>query len=189
MKQVTIDSGTQGELDGSATGCLSAVGAGVDHETESLWITAVIQALRTGFSCLCAVDPSAYVAFPPARSSRVESPSSPLLDTLDHFLHQVVGDPEVEQDFYGTTTPEEMISAPCSEAATPSTGLPAVIPATRSDTYRRSLAADARDAQSSAFLNQADISTRQRLCLLWKRFDQPTNLRGRNSKTQFGSNA
>ena len=110
MKQVTIDSGTQGELDGSATGCLSAVGAGVDHETESLWITAVIQALRTGFSCLCAVDPSAYVAFPPARSSRVESPSSPLLDALDHFLHQVVGDPEIEPKFYGATTPEEIVS-------------------------------------------------------------------------------
>jgi len=40
----------------------------------------------------------------------VESPSSPLLDALDHFLHQVVGDPEVEQDFYGATTPEEMVS-------------------------------------------------------------------------------
>ena len=39
----------------------------------------------------------------------MESPSSPLLDALDHFLHQVVGDPEVEQDFYGATTPEEIV--------------------------------------------------------------------------------
>jgi hypothetical protein len=40
----------------------------------------------------------------------VESPSSPLLDALDHFLHQVVGDPEVEPKFYGATTPEEIVS-------------------------------------------------------------------------------
>jgi len=40
----------------------------------------------------------------------VESPSSPLLDALDHFLHQVVGDPDVEPKFYGATTPEEMVS-------------------------------------------------------------------------------
>ena len=73
---------------------------------------------------------------------------------------------------------------PCLEAAAPSTGLPAVIPVTRSDTYKRSLALDAKDTESSAFLNQAEIGARQRLCpsiplrLLLKHPDRLTNLRG-----------
>ena len=41
MKQVTIDSGTQGELDGSAVGCLSAVGAGLEHWIDPLWDSAI----------------------------------------------------------------------------------------------------------------------------------------------------
>ena len=37
--------------------------------------------------------------------------SSPqLLDALDHFLHQVDGDPEFSRDFYAATTPEEMVA-------------------------------------------------------------------------------
>ena len=40
----------------------------------------------------------------------MESPSLPLLDALDHFLHQVDGDPGLERDFYGATTPEGMVS-------------------------------------------------------------------------------
>ena len=106
----SFGSGAQCELDGTATGYLSAVGTGLDHDTESLWITNVIIALDAVFACLCAVNPGDCVAFPPSWSSRVESPSSPLLDALDHFLHQVVGDPAVEQDFYDATTPEEIVS-------------------------------------------------------------------------------
>jgi hypothetical protein len=33
----------------------------------------------------------------------------PLLDALDHLCHQVDGDPDVESDFYGASTPEEMV--------------------------------------------------------------------------------
>jgi hypothetical protein len=33
----------------------------------------------------------------------------PLLDALDHLCHQVDGDPDVERDFYGANTPEEMV--------------------------------------------------------------------------------
>ena len=34
----------------------------------------------------------------------------PLLDALDHLCHQVDGDPEVEEEFYGATTPAEMVA-------------------------------------------------------------------------------
>lgn len=40
----------------------------------------------------------------------MDSSCSPLLDALDHFLHQVDGDPELESYFYGASTPEEMVS-------------------------------------------------------------------------------
>lgn len=33
----------------------------------------------------------------------------PLLDALDHLCHQVDGDPDVERNFYGANTPEEMV--------------------------------------------------------------------------------
>ena len=36
--------------------------------------------------------------------------STPLLDALDHFLHQVDGDPEFEHEFYAATTPQEMVA-------------------------------------------------------------------------------
>ena len=36
--------------------------------------------------------------------------SPPLLDVLDHLCHQVDGDPEVEEEFYGATTPDEMVA-------------------------------------------------------------------------------
>ena len=36
--------------------------------------------------------------------------TQPLLDALDHLCHQVDGDPEVEQEFYGAETPEEMVN-------------------------------------------------------------------------------
>ncbi len=36
--------------------------------------------------------------------------SQPLLDVLDHLCHQVDGDPEVEEEFYGATTPAEMVA-------------------------------------------------------------------------------
>ena len=44
-----------------------------------------------------------------AQSHSVNFCSTPLLDALDHFLHQVDGDPEFEQTFYGATTPGEMV--------------------------------------------------------------------------------
>jgi hypothetical protein len=34
---------------------------------------------------------------------------TPLLDALDHFLHQVDGDLEFEQEFYNAATPGEMV--------------------------------------------------------------------------------
>jgi hypothetical protein len=40
----------------------------------------------------------------------VESDSQPLLDALDHLCHQVEGDPAVEQEFYGATTPEQLVA-------------------------------------------------------------------------------
>lgn len=36
--------------------------------------------------------------------------SQPLLDALDHLCHQVDGDPDVEREFYGANTPEEMVN-------------------------------------------------------------------------------
>lgn len=36
--------------------------------------------------------------------------TQPLLDALDHLCHQVDGDPEIEQEFYGAETPEEMVN-------------------------------------------------------------------------------
>ena len=39
----------------------------------------------------------------------MDSRSTPLLDALDHFLHQVDGDPEFERKFYAATTPREMV--------------------------------------------------------------------------------
>ncbi|MFZ4803276.1 MAG: hypothetical protein ACOYLI_01275 [Synechococcus lacustris] len=40
----------------------------------------------------------------------MEQSSHQLLDALDHFLHQVDGDPEFERIFYAATTPAEMVS-------------------------------------------------------------------------------
>ena len=40
----------------------------------------------------------------------MDSCSTPLLDALDHFLHQVDGDPEFEHEFYAATTPGEMVA-------------------------------------------------------------------------------
>ena len=39
----------------------------------------------------------------------MDSGSTPLLDALDHFLHQVDGDLELEREFYAATTPAEMV--------------------------------------------------------------------------------
>jgi hypothetical protein len=39
----------------------------------------------------------------------VEKNLIPLLDALDHLCHQVDGDPDVEREFYGANTPEEMV--------------------------------------------------------------------------------
>jgi len=44
------------------------------------------------------------------RSSSVETYSQPLLDALDHLCHQVEGDPEIEEEFYGATTPEQLVA-------------------------------------------------------------------------------
>lgn len=40
----------------------------------------------------------------------MEHVASPLLDALDHFCHQVDGDPDFERIFYAATTPEEMVA-------------------------------------------------------------------------------
>ncbi|WP_411868204.1 hypothetical protein [Vulcanococcus limneticus] len=40
----------------------------------------------------------------------MDNDSQPLLDALDHLCHQVHGDPEIEQKFYGATTPEELVA-------------------------------------------------------------------------------
>ena len=40
----------------------------------------------------------------------MDSYSTPLLDALDHFLHQVDGDPEFERKFYAAATPQEMVA-------------------------------------------------------------------------------
>jgi hypothetical protein len=40
----------------------------------------------------------------------VDTYSQPLLDALDHLCHQVDGDPEIEQEFYDASTPEEMVN-------------------------------------------------------------------------------
>lgn len=39
----------------------------------------------------------------------MDSDSSPLLDALDHFIHQMDSDPELGREFYAATTPEEMV--------------------------------------------------------------------------------
>ena len=36
--------------------------------------------------------------------------SQPLLDALDHLCHQVDGDPEICQEFFAATTPEQMVA-------------------------------------------------------------------------------
>lgn len=46
---------------------------------------------------------------PPVLSS-VDSSSPPLLDALDHFCHQVDGDPAFAQAFFGATTPAQMVT-------------------------------------------------------------------------------
>ena len=40
----------------------------------------------------------------------MDNASQPLLDALDHLCLQVDGDPEIEQKFYGATTPEELVA-------------------------------------------------------------------------------
>ena len=40
----------------------------------------------------------------------MDSGQTPLLDALDHFLHQVDGDPEIELEFYNATTPGEIVA-------------------------------------------------------------------------------
>lgn len=40
----------------------------------------------------------------------MESSSLPLLDALDHLCWLVEGDPEVALEFYGATTPEQMVA-------------------------------------------------------------------------------
>ena len=39
----------------------------------------------------------------------MDKTSIPLLDALDHLCHQVDRDTEIEEEFYGANTPEEMV--------------------------------------------------------------------------------
>ena len=41
--------------------------------------------------------------------SSVDNTLIPLLDALDHLCFQVDGDPDVEREFYGANTPQEMV--------------------------------------------------------------------------------
>jgi len=70
---------------------------------------AVIIASSTVFVKLCALFEGACVALASTRSRSVDTYSQPLLDALDHLCHQVDGDPEIEQEFYDASTPEEMV--------------------------------------------------------------------------------
>lgn len=40
----------------------------------------------------------------------MDSSSQPLLDALDHFCHQVHGDPEFARLFYAADTPAQMVA-------------------------------------------------------------------------------
>jgi hypothetical protein len=68
-----------------------------------------ILVLSAVFVKLCAGVAIARVALGSACGSRVDKTPQPLLDALDHLCHQVDGDPEVERDFYGANTPQEMV--------------------------------------------------------------------------------
>ena len=35
--------------------------------------------------------------------------SQPLLDAVDHLCYQLDGDPEIEQEFFAASTPEDMV--------------------------------------------------------------------------------
>lgn len=52
----------------------------------------------------------ALVALKNLLASSVDSSSQPLLDALDHFCHQVDGDPDFRRVFYAATTPAEMVA-------------------------------------------------------------------------------
>ena len=58
---------------------------------------------------LCAADPAARVALRSTCRGSVGKTPQPLLDALDHLCHQVDGDADVERQFYGANTPEEMV--------------------------------------------------------------------------------
>lgn len=58
----------------------------------------------------CDLRPVARLGLKITRSGRVEPDCSHLLDALDHLCHQVDGDPRVEREFYGATTPEAMVA-------------------------------------------------------------------------------
>jgi len=59
---------------------------------------------------LCALFEGACVALASTRSSSVDTYSQPLLDALDHLCHQVDGDPEIQEEFFAASTPEEMVN-------------------------------------------------------------------------------
>lgn len=52
----------------------------------------------------------ALIASSHALGACVDSASPPLLDALDHFCHQVDGDPAFAQAFYRASTPAEMVA-------------------------------------------------------------------------------
>lgn len=56
----------------------------------------------SGGECLSSVGKSVW--------GTVTADPLPLLDVLDHLCHQVEGDPTVEEEFYGATTPAEMVA-------------------------------------------------------------------------------
>jgi hypothetical protein len=44
------------------------------------------------------------------RFSSVETDSQPLLDALDHLCHRVDSDPQIKEEFYSATTPEQLVA-------------------------------------------------------------------------------
>jgi hypothetical protein len=65
--------------------------------------------VRTASVKFCAGLAVAAVALASACGASVDHNAQPLLDALDHLCHQVDGDVNVESQFYGANTPEEMV--------------------------------------------------------------------------------
>lgn len=66
----------------------------------------MFRALKIKF-CVCGA--TGQLALSSTCGSSVDNTLVPLLDALDHLCLQVDGDPEVEREFFGANSPEEMV--------------------------------------------------------------------------------